>query len=86
MPENSDLALQSAESYTQEELAELTAINRKLHKQIIKYKMENVSLKERIAALEDELEERKKIPKFYDTMQKFAKVKENKLKKPEENV
>lgn len=74
-----DLPIEPADSYTQEEIAELIAINHQLHKKALKYKMENRSLKEQIKVLEDELEEARKAPKVRDII---AKIEEKNTPKP----
>ena len=58
----------------QEKFAELDAINIKLHSQLIKCQMENQSLKNRIKALEQELENEKKIPKVSNIQDTIARI------------
>jgi uncharacterized protein YlxW (UPF0749 family) len=54
---NNDMTLTTSDPQVKQYVAEFTATNKKLHSQLVKCQVENLSLKNRIKAYEKELKE-----------------------------
>ena len=71
MKKNTNLKPSYAE--LEELMAEYDRANLKLHRELVKRKSNELSLKNRIKVLEDELEEEKRTPKVRDLLDEIGK-------------